>query len=90
MKVRRNSPGAPSVSTFTTPRNSPGTSRRNSRDVTAESTSSSNSSSPTMFRKLRQKRSQKDKINEIVLYKGVYEFLFLSAYPLVLVNLQFC
>ena len=71
LKVRRNSPGAPSLSTFTTPRSSPGTSRRNSKDVTAESSSSSNSSSPTMFRKLRQKRSQKEKRTEVVLYKGV-------------------
>ena len=70
LKVRRNSPGAPSLSAFTTPRSSPGSSRRNSKDVTAESSSSSNSSSPTMFRKLRQKRSQKEKKSEIVLYKG--------------------
>ena len=70
LKVRRNSPGAPNLSTFTTPRGSPGSSRRNSKDVTAESSSSSNSSSPTMFRKLRQKRSQKEKKSEIVLYKG--------------------
>lgn len=71
LKVRRNSPGAPSLSAFTSPRSSPGSSRRNSKDVTAESSSSSNSSSPTMFRKLRQKRSQKEKRTEIVLYKGV-------------------
>lgn len=70
LKVRRNSPGAPSLSAFTTPRSTPGSSRRNSKDVTAESSSSSNSSSPTMFRKLRQKRSQKEKKSEIVLYKG--------------------
>lgn len=70
LKVRRNSPGAPSLSAFTSPRSSPGSSRRNSKDVTAESSSSSNSSSPTMFRKLRQKRSQKEKRTEIVLYKG--------------------
>lgn len=71
LKVRRNSPGAPSLSTFTTPRSSPGSSRRNSKDVTAESSSSSNSSSPTMFRKLRQRRNKKQKSIELVLYKGV-------------------
>lgn len=70
LKVKRNSPGAPSLSTFTTPRSTPGSSRRNSKDVTADS-SSSNNSSPTMFRKLRQKRSQKEKTAEVVLYKGV-------------------
>lgn len=71
LKVRRNSAGAPSLSTFTTPRSSPGSSRRNSKDVTAESSSSSNSSSPTMFRKLRQRRNKKEKSIELVLYKGV-------------------
>lgn len=78
LKVRRNSPGAPSLSAFTTPRSTPGSSRRNSKDVTAESSSSSNSSSPTMFRKLRQKRSQKEKRTEIVLYKGVILIFFVS------------
>jgi len=71
LRVRRNSPGAPSLSAFTTPRSSPGSSRRNSKDVMGESSSSSNSSSPTMFRKLRQKRNKKEKSIELVLYKGV-------------------
>jgi len=82
LKVRRNSPGAPSLSTFTTPRSSPGSSRRSSKDVTAESSGSSNSSSPTMFRKLRQKRNQKEKKTEVVLYKGVTALLISFFYNL--------
>ncbi|XP_068740445.1 uncharacterized protein [Montipora capricornis] len=70
LKVRRNSPGAPSWSTFTTPKSSPGSSRRGSKSVTEDSASSSSSSSPTMFRKLRQKRNKKGgKQSDIVLYK---------------------
>lgn len=86
MKVKRNSTGAPSLSTFNTPRSSPGSSRRNSKDVTTESSSSSNSSSPRMFRKLRQKRSQKEKKSEIVLYKGSTLNLYGIYYTVMLVD----
>ena len=71
LKVRRNSLGAQSLSSFTTPNSSPGSSHCNSKDIAEDSASSSSSSSPTMFRKLRQRRNKKGKTVDIVLYKGV-------------------
>ena len=77
--MRRNGLGSPSLSTFTAAKSSPGSSQRNSKDITEDSASSSSSSSPTMFRKLRQKRNKKGKSVDIVLYKGViFDFVLTS------------
>ncbi|KAK3732220.1 hypothetical protein QZH41_015309, partial [Actinostola sp. cb2023] len=72
LRVRINDKGGPSPSTFTTPEGSPTLPRRASRDpsdTVSESSSSSVQDSPTMFRKLRNKRSKKFKTTDIVLVK---------------------
>jgi len=70
LKVRVKERGGPSPSTFTTPEATPTQPRRADSDTTSETSSTDLQGSPTMFKKLRNKRSKKTKTTDIVLYKG--------------------
>lgn len=74
LKVRVRDNGGPSSSTFTTPAATPIAYRRRTdrqpSDTASETSNSSVQDSPTMLRKLRNKKNRKLKATDIVLTKG--------------------